>query len=108
MVTLDDVRALATALPGAEEGTSYGTPAWKVKGKLFARLREEGDVLALKTDDKEGLLASDPGVFFTTPHYDGHPMVLVRMDVVAPGELRELLEDAWRLCAPKRLQAELG
>ena len=101
MATWKTVQKLGSKLPETEESTSYGTPALKVKGKLFVRLREEGDSLVLYTDDKEGQIASDPAVYFTTPHYDGYPMVLVRLPKISERELREVLTDAWRIRAPK-------
>ena len=97
------MQKVCSTLPEAEESTSYGTPAFKVKGRLFARLRDDDGGLALWTDDKEGLLADDPAVFYTTPHYDGHPMVLVRLPAVSERELRELLTDSWRLRAPAKV-----
>jgi len=106
MVTEDDVRAIALALPETAEKPMYGTPAFYVRGKWFARVREEGDVLVVPVAGEEAkreLIAADPAVYFTTPHYDGHASVLVRFDAVDPGELTELLTDAWRLRAPKRL-----
>jgi hypothetical protein len=110
MVTEDDVRELALTLPATTERLSYGTPGFRVKDRLFARLREEGDVLVVWCADlgeKELLVGAAPDKFFTTPHYDGYPCVLVRMDVVDRAELAELLTDAWRARAPKRLVAEL-
>jgi hypothetical protein len=70
-VTWATVRKLALALPGAEESTSYGTPAVKVKGKLFVRLREEGGVIVIRIDraDRDMRLAADPKVFFFTDHF---------------------------------------
>jgi hypothetical protein len=109
VVTEDDVRRLALSLPATTEKPSYGTPGFRVKDKLFARVREEGDVLALWVEDeaeKEALIASEPEKFFTIPHYDGHPMVLVRFGAVDEGEMLELLTDSWRLRAPKRLRQE--
>ena len=100
MATWKTVQKLGSKLPETEESTSYGTPALKVKGKLFARLREEGDVLAVYTDDKEGQMAADASVYFSTPHYDGYPMVLVRLPKISERELREVLTDAWRMKAP--------
>ena len=76
MVTEDDVRRVALSLPATTEKPSYGTPGFRVKDKLFARIREEGDVLVVWCEDlgeKDGLIASEPEKFFTTPHYDGHP-----------------------------------
>jgi hypothetical protein len=109
VATEDDVRRIALSLPETAEAPSYGTPGFRVKGKMFARLREEPGVLVLWVADlgeKEALLASDPKKFFTTPHYDGSATVLVRLGAVGVRELRELLTDAWRLRAPKRLVKE--
>jgi hypothetical protein len=108
MSTLDDAREIALALPETTERPSYGMPAFRVSDRPFARLREE-DVLVVWVADlgeKEVLLASDPGKFFTIPHYDGHPMVLVRLSAVERDELAELLTDAWLARAPKRLRAQ--
>ena len=108
MVTEDDVRAVALSLPETTERPSYGMPGFRVRDKLFARIREEGDVLVVwccDLDEKEGLIASDPGKFFTTPHYDGHPTVLVRFGAVELDELTELLTESWRIRAPKKLAA---
>jgi hypothetical protein len=109
MVTEDDVRRIALSMPATTEKSSYGTPGFRVKDKLFARIREEGDVLVVWVDgveEKEALIAAQPDTFFTTPHYDGYAMVLVRFDAVEVDELTELLTDAWYLRAPKRLRAE--
>jgi len=106
-VIFETVREIALALPEVEEGPCYGTPGFRVRGKLFARIREDGETLVLKIDldARELLLAADPEVFFLTDHYRGYPYVLVRLPAVDPEQLRELLEDAWRLSAPKRLAA---
>ena len=97
MATPDDVRELALSLPGTIERPSYGTPGFRVKDRLFARLREDPAALVVWTEEKEALLLSEPEKFFTTPHYDGHPMVLVRVEAVDRDELGELLGDSWRL-----------
>jgi hypothetical protein len=71
-------------------------------------MKEDGETLVIRVvdlEDKEALLRSDPGVFYTTPHYDGYPYVLIRLAVAEPRQLAELLEDAWRLTAPKRVVA---
>ncbi len=110
MATEADVRELALSLPETIERPSYGTPGFRVRDKLFARMREEGDVLVLwcaEVGEKELLIGSEPKKFFTTPHYDGHASVLVRLPAVDRAELRELLMDAWRRRAPKRLVAEV-
>ncbi len=106
MPTWNDVIEIAQRLPGVEVSTSYGTPSLKCSGKFMCRLRTDPDALALRVIDmgeREALLQGQPDVFFTTPHYDGHPFVLVRLEAVDPVELAELLQDAWRLRAPKRL-----
>jgi hypothetical protein len=106
-VTFATVRQLALALPGVEEGTSYGTPAFRVHGKFLARLREDGESLVIKVgdDERDLLLAADPRAFFITDHYVGYPTILVRLSAVAVDVLRDVLEGAWRLAAPKRLVA---
>ena len=106
MPTWDDVVAIGTRLPGVEVGTSYGTPALRVRGKGMCRMRTSPDALVIRVTDmgeREALLQCDPDVFFTTPHYDGWPYVLVRLEAVDPVELGELLEDAWRVFAAKRV-----
>lgn len=110
MATEDDVRRIALSLPETIEKPSYGTPGFRVKDRLFARMREEGVLVVWVPDelDKAALIASDPATFFTVPHYDGHPMVLVRLPAIDATALRELLVDAWRLRAPKRVLAEHG
>lgn len=114
MATDDDVRRIALALPGAYEHASYGgAPSFRTKPRGFAFLRADIDALAVyvaSEEDKLALIASDPDIYFTTPHYDGHPMVLVRLSAVDEAELAEALADSWRQRAPKadvrRLQAE--
>lgn len=108
MATEDDVRRLALALPETAEKPMYGTPAFYVRRKWFARMREEPGVLAVPVPSEEHkleLVAARPDAFFTTPHFDGYAVVLVRLAQVDDEELRELLTDAWRLRAPKRLAA---
>jgi hypothetical protein len=108
MADESDVRELALALPETTEKPSYGMPGFRVKDRLFARIREEPGVLAVwceSLDEKEFLIGAEPAKFFTTPHYDGHPMVLVHLPAVDREELAELLAESWRLRAPKRLAA---
>jgi hypothetical protein len=108
VATIDDVRRIALSFPETSEGPLYGTPGFRVRGKSFARLRPEGDVLVVWCADegeKEALVATQPEVYFTLPHYDGHPSVLVRLPAIEIDELREILADAWRVRAPRRLVA---
>jgi hypothetical protein len=108
MLTFADVHALATKLPGVEIGQSYGTPALKVKGKLMARLHDDGETLVLRTTsvNREYLLEAWPDAFYLTDHYRNYPWVLVRLSVIARARLAEVLEDAWELVAPKRLRTQ--
>jgi len=79
MATEDDVRAIALSLPGTTEEQWYQTPGYKVAGKGFLRLRTEAEgglVVFVSDREKEALLTGNPDAFFTTPHYDGYPVVL--------------------------------
>jgi len=103
-----DVVAAGRTLPEVEEGTWFRTPCLRVRKKSFCRMKEDGETLVVRVvdlEDKDALLRSAPGVFFTTPHYDGYPYVLVRLEQVELAQLAELIEDAWRLSAPKRVLA---
>jgi hypothetical protein len=105
LTTFDDVREIAHTLPGVEDGTSYGTRALKVSGKLFARIHQNIHCLVLRADllDREILLQSAPEVFFITEHYRNYPWILVRFGTVEKGALPDLIERAWRMVAPKTL-----
>ncbi|MCW0213558.1 MAG: MmcQ/YjbR family DNA-binding protein [Pseudonocardia sp.] len=108
-MTWDDVLEIGCALPGVEESTSYRTPALKVKGKGFARLRTEAEgglVLLCAMEEKEALLASGDPTFFTTPHYDGYPAILVDLERIGREQLVELVEESWRIKAPVRLRRD--
>jgi hypothetical protein len=124
MATWDDVRRLALALPQTVEGSGReGMLSWSVKDKTFAWERPlrrgdlealgdaapQGPVLAARVPDlgaKKALVADDGGVYFTTPHFNGYPAILVRLDRIAVPELEELLVEAWLARAPRRLAAE--
>jgi hypothetical protein len=103
---LTRVRAAAHAakLPEIEEGTSYGTPGMKVRGKVLMRVKD-ADTLVFRCaiDEKEMLMESAPEVYFETDHYKGWPVVLVRLSKASDAELKTCLERAWRLQAPAKL-----
>ena len=121
MASWDDVRRIALSLPETSERPSYeGVAAWRVRDKPFVWERPlrgkelealgpaapDGPILGVRVADlgvKEALLADDPALFFTTPHFDGYPAVLLRLDRVDIAELTELVEDAWYARAPKRV-----
>jgi hypothetical protein len=106
-VTFETVREIAQTLPGAEEGTSYRTPAFKVKGKLFARLHQDGESLVVGVDleEREEMMSADPEKFYITDHYLNYPWMLVRLSSVRPDQLRDLLIASWRRAAPGNLLA---
>jgi hypothetical protein len=124
MAAWKDVSRLALALPEAEEGTTYGgNRAWTVRKKLFLwerplrkRDREalgdaapDGPILGARVEHliaKEALLADASGVFFTTPHFDGYPAVLIRLPEINLDLLEEVSTEAWLARAPKRLVRE--
>lgn len=92
------VVACALALPGAEQGTSYGKPAIKMRGKMIASTTapdRDSFVLAVTLDDKDVLLETDPDTFWQTPHYDGWPAILVRYGTPATDRIATLLARAW-------------
>lgn len=108
MATEQDVRQIALSLPETDEHPSYGgRPSFRVRKKGFASLRPDGVSITVHVsglEEKEALLTADPAKFFTEPHYDGYPMVLVRYLEMDVTELRELLTESWRLKAPQRLR----
>jgi hypothetical protein len=120
VATWDDVRRIALALPETSEAVSWEHAHWRVKDKGFVWERPlrrsdlealgdaapEGPILGARVEHlvaKEALLADDPNVFFTTPHFDGYPAVLVRLDEISLEDLEEVIVEAWLCRAPKRL-----
>jgi hypothetical protein len=122
VATWDDVRRIALALPETSEGLSRDLRQWKVKDKGFVWERPlrradlealgadapDGPILGARVEHlgaKEALLADDPSVYFTTPHFDGYPAILVRLDRIGLEDLHELIVEAWLARAPRRLAA---
>jgi hypothetical protein len=103
-VTFETVRQMALALDNVQEGTSYGTPAFKVGGALFARLHQSLDSLVLRTDfeQRKELIAADPDTYYITDHYLNYEWVLVRLSRVHPDAMRDLVRMAWRLAAVEK------
>lgn len=97
-VTYDTVRRLGLKLPKVEEGTSYGTPALKVKGKLFVRLHQDLDklVLAMPFDRRDEMMAAEPETYFITEHYREYPYILVSLAHIRADALPDLLNIAYR------------
>jgi hypothetical protein len=121
MMTVNDAARVALALPDVTEGERHGTRTWSVAGKGFAWERPfsksdikrfgdaappEGPILAVRVADlgeKEAVLAAQPGAFFTIPHFDGYPAVLIQLKKASRVALREAIIDGWLACAPTRL-----
>jgi len=124
MADWKDVEKIALALPEVAEEPTFGNRAWKVRKKLFAWERplrakereqlgdaappEDAPILGVRVPDEEAkraLLESEPEVYFTTPHFDGHPSVLVLLERISRADLEEALVEAWLSRAPKRVAA---
>ena len=120
MADWDDVRRIALALPETNERPSRGNAFWRVRDKGFvwerplrqSDLRALGDtapqgpILGVRVEHlgaKDALLATEPDVCFTTPHFDGYPAVLVQLERIGVDELEELIVEAWLCRAPRRL-----
>lgn len=120
MATWEDVRRIALSLPETSEQTSRDLRQWRVKDKLFVWERPlrrsdlealgerapDGPILGVRVEHlgaKEALLADESGAFFTTPHFDGYPAVLARLDRIGFEDLSEAIVEAWLARAPKRL-----
>lgn len=107
MTTEEDIRGIALSLPGAFQRESYGgRPSWRTSSRMFAWIRDGPEALVVWVESleaKDALIAADPDHFFTTSHYDGQPVVLVRLEVVEVDEARELVTNSWQLRAPRSL-----
>jgi hypothetical protein len=118
--TWDDVRRIALELPETSERDSRGSAQWRVRDKLFVWERPlrrsdlealgdaapSGPILGARVEHevaKQVLLADESGVYFTTPHFDGYPAVLVELERIEPDDLRELIVEAWLVRAPAKL-----
>jgi hypothetical protein len=103
-MTFDDVRSIALAWPEVEDGTSYGTPALKVRKKMLVRLREDGDSLVMPgvpPDERDMLVESQPKQFYFTEHYRDYPMVLIRLSKAKRRAVEPLLRRRWQALASK-------
>jgi hypothetical protein len=108
-VTFDDVRRIALTWPEVEDGTSYGTAALKVRKKMLARLKEDGDSLVMPgvpQDERDMLVERQPGTFYFTDHYRDYPMVLIRLSRATRAVVEPLLRRHWRTLASKAVVRE--
>ena len=106
-ITFEGVRSIALALDSVAESTSYGTPAFKVGGKLIARLREDSETLVVGTtfDERGELMAAEPETYFITDHYVKYPWVLIHLSRANSGALRDLLRRACRLVSTVKMDS---
>ena len=104
-LTFDDVRKFALLWPEVEDGTSYGTPALKVRKKMLARLKEDGDSLVMPggpPDEREMLVESQPKLFYFADHYRDYPIVLIRLSKAKRTAVEPLLRRHWRTLASNK------
>lgn len=103
------MKKIVLSFPGANEGTSYGYPAFKIEKTFFTRLRAEDNSMVLfvdTMDEREMLLEADAELFHLTPHYKNYAIVLARLEKLDAKTLRGMLERRWRRIAPKRLMKQ--
>ena len=108
-MTFDDVRHFALAWPEVEDGTSYGTPALKVRKKMLVRLKEDDDSLVMPSvlhDERAMLVETQPKVFYFTDHYRDYPMVLIRLSKAKRATVEPFLRRRWRELASKKAVKE--
>jgi hypothetical protein len=108
-MTFDEIRKLALAWPEVEDGTSYGTPALKVRKKMLVRLKEDGDSLVMPgvpQDERDMLVESQPKIFYVTDHYKDYPMVLIRLSKAKRAIVEPLLRRQWRALASRAAARE--
>ena len=103
-VKFEAVRRMALTLDNVEEGTSYGTPAFKVRGALFLRLHQDLDSLVVRMnfEQREEMMTADPETYYITDHYLNYPWILVRLARVHPDALLDLIRMAWRAAAESK------
>jgi len=108
-VTFDDVRQFALTWPEVEDGTSYGTPALKVRKKMLARLKEDGDSLVMPDvpiDERAMLVESQPKIFYFTDHYADYSIVLIRLSKAKRAIVEPFLRRRWGALASKAARAK--
>ncbi|MBS1527112.1 MAG: MmcQ/YjbR family DNA-binding protein [Bacteroidetes bacterium] len=107
-IYLQFVRNILLKLPGVTESITHGTPGFYVQKKFLARLWESGEVLVVRTDERDKWIATDAGTFFFTDHYRNYPTVLVNLGRVDLAMLEQLLTEAWKGRASKTLLKKIA
>ena len=107
-VSHDQLRRIALDLPEVEESSSYGTLAFKVRGKFLARLHQKEPAVVVRMDfeERDARMRADPDTFYITDHYLDYPAVLVKLSLVRAADLREVLWQGWQLVAPPSLRRQ--
>jgi len=108
IIYLEFIRKTVMHLPGVEEKPCYGTPGFYAGKNLFSRLREDGETLVVFNLDRDKWIDTDPTVFYVTDHYLNTNYMLVNLKGVKPDDLAELLLNAWRSRAGKKMLDEYG
>jgi hypothetical protein len=103
---LDIIRSIVSSLPAVEEYTCLGTPAFRIKKKLLARIQEDGETIAIRCQDRDIWMKANPKVFFITDHFRNYAYVLIRLSLVNKKDLATLFTNGWRDIAPKKLIKE--
>ncbi|CAN1553190.1 Uncharacterised protein YjbR [Caulobacteraceae bacterium] len=105
-MTRDAFHAIVMALPGVEEGMSYGQPSYKINGKFLTRVRKEDDsavIMDVPFDERDLLIEVEPQTFHFTAHYKDYPTVLARLETLDPDQLKGFLERRWRKSATRAM-----
>ncbi|NLS73676.1 MmcQ/YjbR family DNA-binding protein [Bradyrhizobium brasilense] len=104
-MTFDDIRHIALPWPEVEDGSSYGTPALKVRNRMLVRLKEDGDSLVMPgvpPEERDVLVEHQPQVFYFTDHYRDYPTVLIRLSKAKRHTVEPLRRRHWRTLASKK------
>ena len=105
MISIDTVRKIALSFPFSQESISYGTPSFKVQGKMFARILEDNKTISVNIshDDRHIWLQKKPDTFSVNPHFEQYTYMIVSLEKVKEEDLKLLLKNAWKRRAPKGL-----
>jgi hypothetical protein len=109
-MTFAELSEILLTWPLVEASTSYGTPSFKVKGKLLTRLREDGDSLLIKgvePDERAMLCEAFPDLYYFTDHYRDYPMVLIRLSRADAETVTAMLDRTYQALLPKRRRPRL-
>lgn len=109
MISVDTVQKIALSFPFAQESVSYGTPSFKVQGKMFARILENSTTMSVNIshDDRHLWVQKDPETFSVPPHFQKYMYMLVNLETVTEEDLKKLLKNGWKRRASKALLALL-